>query len=1048
MRRFFPDGVGFHDMKTIRAIGWMALTCAVGTAWAETVVSNAAGRLSVHFCRENLVHFRYAPNGTAFEPDGTYVARQAIAKRDADYAPVAVAESRSADAVTLAGRRLTVSVDPKTLGIAVSADGRTVFRSAAEAFTAEGEGRKASFVRDVATEEHFMGLGNIPGNDFTSLELRDRTYDLWLTANNVHAIIPLWYSSSGYGIYLCNANGGRVSFKKDYTVSLEGGEMNVYFVWGPSFKEILTTWSELAGRMHMPPRYALGLTYRGAGGFSAKDLEAVTREQQDAGIAVDVIGVEPGWHTRAYPCSFAWSDKFKDPKGFIDTMHGLGVKINFWEHPYYSPECPIAKASEPFGLWGEAIAKAEGNNSRYGFGGFVPDMTLEGARDLYWKMHREVLFDRGADGLKVDETDDWATGRSLSGKMPGGISFNAYHNLIGTLTCNFVHERFRDTYGKRTFLFSRGNWAGMQRWATSAYTDFYGFEQFVMSVIVQSCSGSYYTPEIRNQETPSDIAYMRRAQMMFLTPFPMSNEWQENAVVTRRSKAVLDCYKKYNALHYSLIPYLYSLFREQNKTGMGVVRALPFEFGDDPAAFGVSDTFLLGPSLLVHPVSDFRRTVAAKVYLPKGTYWIDWWSHATYAGGEETLYPAPADVLPLFIRYGAIIPMGHYGRNTGDVTSPDIDLLVVPSDDTETRFTLYEDDGISYDYERGVYRETEITAIAQGETVMVKIAAPKGSYKTPARSFNVKILHNGRMEERRVADDGAPHEVSVRMWPMGLIAKPVMPQEGALFECEAEGNLFDKVEINRNETKASGKGIVRNLGENAGSSFVMRHVTVAKAGLYEAELAYGNGDGGPRWLRVSVNGGPGLRLACPRTGPWLTIGTLYFPLPLKEGTNEVRFDTAPGDGWAPDLDSLRIPAEPLAPVGLPEGSRVIPVSQLLGAASVTTLRASVGFTGGTAIDGLGGRGKNGAVYGVNAAKAGPALLTVECANVSGKWQRLKLSVNGKESVLNVEPTGSDQVARPLQEMVYLKAGDNRIELYTTEGDRRALRIGAVALPAM
>ena len=740
---------------------WLSCLALAGLARAETIMSNDAGHLAVHFCRDGLVHFRYAPKGVEFVDPLIYVERQAIAKTDADYAPVEVRETKTADGVTLACGHLAVSVDAKTLGVAVSVDGKAVFRSAAAAFTANGEGRTARFMRDVACEEHFMGLGNIPGTDFKSLELRDRTYDLWLTANNVHAIIPLWYSSAGYGVYLCNSNRGRISFKEDYSVSLEGGEMNFYFVWGPSFKTILGTWSELAGRMNMPPLYALGLTYRGAGGFGAKDLEKVTREQQEAGIAVDVIGVEPGWHTHAYPCSFRWSNKFPDPKGFLDTMHGLGVKVNFWEHPYYSPDCPIVKGAEPYGRWGLEIAKAEGSNSRYGFGGFVPDMTMKGARDLYWKLHEDVLFNIGADGLKVDETDDWAVGRSLTEKMPGGISCNAYHNLIGTLTCNFVHERFRDVYGKRTFIFSRGNWAGMQRWATSAYTDFYGFEQFVMSVIVQSCSGSYYTPEIRNRETPNDFAYMRRAEMMFLTPFPMSNEWQENAVVTRRSKAVLDCYRKYNALHYSLIPYIYSLFREQNKTGIAVVRALPFEFPGDPASYGASDVFLLGPSLLVRPVADFTSACDAKVRLPKGSDWTDWWKGAVYAGGETIVYPCPADVMPIFIRSGAIIPMGRYGRSTGELVSPDIDMLVVPSG-KETSFTLYEDDGISFDYEKGAYRETDISAVAKGESVTVRISKPRGTYKTPKRVFNLKIVHHGNTVLRKVQDDGEMHEITIQ----------------------------------------------------------------------------------------------------------------------------------------------------------------------------------------------------------------------------------------------------------------------------------------------
>ena len=749
------------QLRLRAGIALALLAAAFSAARAETVVSNSLGRLAVSFCREDLVQFRYAPGGTEFVPQAVYAARQAIEKTDADYAPVKVRESRSPDAVTAACGKTSVSVDAKTLGIAVSVDGRVVFRSAAEAFSAYGEGRRASFVRDVAGEERFMGLGNIPGNDFKSLELRDMTYDLWLSEKNVHAIVPLWYSSSGYGIYLCGSNRGRISFARDYSVSLEGGEMNFYFVWGPSYKKILANWSELAGRMHMPPLYALGLTYRGAGGFNAKDLENVIREQHAAGISVDVVGVEPGWHSRAYPCSFRWSDRFKDPKGFLDVMHGLGVKVNFWEHPYYSPDCPIAKASEPYGRWGGDIAKAEGVDKRYGFGGFVPDMTIPAARDLYWKLHEDVLFGLGADGLKVDETDDWAVGRSLAVKMPSGISCNAYHNLIGTLTCNFVHERCRDVYGRRTFLFSRGNWAGMQRWATSAYTDFYGFEQFVMSVIVQSCSGSYYTPEIRNRETPNDFAYMRRAEMMFLTPFPMSNEWQENAVVTRRSKAVLDCYRKYNALHYSLIPYIYSLFREQNKTGIAVVRALPFEFPGDPASYGASDVFLLGPSLLVRPVADFTSACDAKVRLPKGSAWTDWWKGAVYAGGETIVYPCPADVMPIFIRSGAIIPMGRYGRSTGELVSPDIDLLVVPSG-KETSFTLYEDDGISFDYEKGACRETDISAVAKGESVTVRISKPRGTYKTPKRVFNLKIVHHGNTVLRKVQDDGEMHEITIQ----------------------------------------------------------------------------------------------------------------------------------------------------------------------------------------------------------------------------------------------------------------------------------------------
>ncbi len=161
-----------YSMKTILATS-LAAVVSIGALHAETVVSNPEGRLSVRFCRDNLVHFRYAPNGTEFVPEDTYVLRQAIEKKDSDYAPVSVKESRSSGSISLAGERLKVSVDSKTLGISITADGREVFRSAAEAFASNGEGRTARFVRDVACEESFMGLGNIPGTDFKSLELRE-----------------------------------------------------------------------------------------------------------------------------------------------------------------------------------------------------------------------------------------------------------------------------------------------------------------------------------------------------------------------------------------------------------------------------------------------------------------------------------------------------------------------------------------------------------------------------------------------------------------------------------------------------------------------------------------------------------------------------------------------------------------------------------------------------------------------------------------------------------------------------------------------------------
>ena len=707
-------------------------------------VENDTARLAVDFRAPDVVHFRAAPAGAPFEDPARKVTCGLVATADAECPAVAGEIVRDDAALTLSSSALRVRVDRATLAFSVwTADGTRVFASADRPFAFDGRARKASFRRDVRGVERFFGLGNVPGRRFEKLDHRDTVYDLWLSDDNVHAVIPLWYSSQGYGLYACSSNRGQVDFTEGYSLSLEAGEMDFYFLWGPSFKRILGSWSELAGRMRLPPRYALGLTYRGFGGWRDEDLVRAVTAQQEAGIRLDVVGVEPGWHTWAYPCSFVWSEKFPDPRGFVARMHGLGLKVNLWEHPYVSTNAPFRAAIGPYGLDGADVGTREWENGtkyKYGFGGFIPDMTMPEARDVYWNHHRAALVDLGVDGFKVDETDSFSANRSTEKRFPGGLSCNAYHNLLGTLTVNFLHARYRRDFNRRSFMYSRGNYAGMQRWATAAYTDFYGFPQFVMSLIAQSYSGTYYTPEIRDVSTPSDVDYMRRAQMMFLTPFAQADEWQKPTCVLRRSAAVVACYREYNALHYALIPYLYSLFREQNETGVGVLRALGLEFPSDPKAQGIADAFMLGPSLLVHPVASLEPTAAVEVYLPAGEEWMDYREGKVYPGDQTIVYTCDAKTLPLFVRVGAVIPLGHYGKNTSEVVDPTFTLAVFPPRRAHTAsFTAYEDDGISFDYEKGVFAETPVTVKTDADRIDIRLAARRGTYKVGPRACELKV---------------------------------------------------------------------------------------------------------------------------------------------------------------------------------------------------------------------------------------------------------------------------------------------------------------------
>ena len=1040
------------------------------TPISEVIVTSGKDRLAVNFCREDVVHFRFAPDGEDFVREDAVP--EAIAKYDSEYDAVCGEIVEEDGSTVIRTETLTVKVDQKTLGITVTdLEGNEIFKSAAKAFSVDGQGKKASFVRDVASTEHFFGLGNVKGDAFTTTDHRNTVYDLWMHDDNVHAIIPLWYSTAGYGIYVNNSNRGSINFKKDYSLSLDGGEMNFYFFYGPSFKTILSNWSELAGRMAMPPLYALGLTYRGHSNWTEDQLTDAITSQFDAGIAIDIAGVEPGWQTKTYPCTYAWNTKFTtDAAAFVKRMHNLGLHVNLWEHPYVSPNASIYEDILPFSLKGSDIGTRdwEDRSGNYAFGGIVPDLTIEDARDLYWSIHDNNLISIGVDGFKVDETDSWGANASLDLLFPGGLSNNAYHNLLGTLTVNLLHERYRDEYNLRSFMYSRGNYFGMQRYATSAYTDYYGFDQFVMSVIAQSYSGTYYTPEIRDTSTKNDISYMRRAQLMFLTPFAMSNEYATEATVLIRSQAIIDCYTKYNQLHYKLIPYMYSLFWNQYNTGIGVTRSLLLEFQDDPNVYKINNQFMLGESFMVCPVSSTARVATVNIYLPQGELWMDYNSGFVYEGGQTIEYTCAADTLPLFVRMGAIVPLGHYGNNTADVVDTTLTLDIYPST-KKTSFLLYEDDGKSYEYQIGDYAETSLSAQLDGESIVCTVGARNGQYEVDTRACVLQLHYRAlpssvtldgkeisaaasleafnsatgpcyyydanakydidKIIYVRLTDDGKEHTVVATVGKEPEQQMPEVIIDGSLYECEASNNTLVGAKVTV-KNGASGKAVVSDIGNNGKNTLTINGVKVAKSGLYDVEISYYNGSEDARMLYISVNGEEPIPVYCYSAANWSDSKSLTVPMQLNEGENTITFGTAEGKGQAPDLDCIIVYDEETTTISM-SGNVLYPKDAQLGDGLV--IEQMSGAVGGNVVNGFGSAAGAALTYKVTSDREGPYQLNINYASPSLRPQKINLTVNGSTTQISLPTTSSTHLFSTLNMTIYLKQGENIISLGTDGG---------------
>jgi alpha-glucosidase/alpha-D-xyloside xylohydrolase len=191
--------------------------------------------------------------------------------------------------------------------------------------------------------------------------------------------------------------------------------------------------------------------------------------------------------------------------------------------------------------------------------------------------------------------------------------------------------------------------------------------------------------------------------------------------------------RKYLELRYRLMPYLYSAVRECTETGMPVLRAMWLHYPEDAAAVARGDQFLWGRDVLVAPVVE-QGAAARQVYLPRGA-WYDFWSGERVEGGREITRPVDLETMPLYVRAGAIVPMGPLRQYTAEKVNGPIAVTVYPG--ANGTFLLYEDDGGSFDYRKGEWMGLEMAWNDARKALAVKLA--RGSKLLGRRELEVRM---------------------------------------------------------------------------------------------------------------------------------------------------------------------------------------------------------------------------------------------------------------------------------------------------------------------
>jgi len=581
-------------------------------------------------------------------------------------------------------------------------------------------------------DEKIFGLGL----NFKTVEQRGRIMRLHVDHypgsdnGRTHAPVPFFVSSKGYGAFINSARyidvycgtgvtkdsahpaeirdrntnphwtASPYSDNLEFLIPADGVEVVLFS--GKTMLDVVRRFNLYNGGGVLPPKWGLGFWHRVPTLYSDRQVKEEVSEFRKRGFPLTVIGLEPGWQTTAYPCTYEWCrERFPEPEAFVKELKEDDVRVNLWLNRGINPESCLGKEMEPYTC------------SHTEWCGLVPDYTMPQAQDIVRRFWEQNQLDMGVSGYKMDENDgfdNWIFPDVAT--FPSGVSAEQIRQIYGSLMQSIQTKMFRDR-NIRTYGLVRAGNGGTSSFPYVIYNDYYDHRGFITALINSSFIGTLWTPEVRSSKTSEE--WLRRMQTVCFSPLAMLNAWSDGT----KPWSFADVEKQVNevaVLRMRLIPYLYSAFADYCFKGTPVIRAMNLVDGyscdsvmeagkldstGNPYAEAVrhenKDQFMVGDNILVAPL--FAGEKERKVILPQGK-WYDFYT-GEYAGEGEVISVVPGvDKIPVYVRDGGIIPLFPATCRLDGCKQP---LEILHYGTKPSTFRLYDDDGETFNYEKGEY---------------------------------------------------------------------------------------------------------------------------------------------------------------------------------------------------------------------------------------------------------------------------------------------------------------------------------------------------------
>ena len=605
-------------------------------------------------------------------------------------------------------------------------------------------------------DETIFGLGL----NFKTVDQRGRVMRLHVDHyggsdnGRTHAPIPFFVSSKGYGALINSARyidvwvGTSVrqdssnppvakdrNTDKDWTaqpysdnleflIPAEGAEVIVFS--GKTMLDVVRRYNLYNGGGCLPPKWGLGFWHRVPSLFTDTEIEREVQEFRDKGFPLNVVGLEPGWMTASYPCTYEWDNtRFPNPQAFTKKMKESNIQTNLWMNPYISPKGELYDRIKPY------------TSSHTVWCGIVPDYMMSEAQRILIDHFKKHQLNLGVSGYKMDENDgydSWLWPDVAS--FPSGTSAEQMRQIYGSLMQKVTTQMYKDE-NKRTYGLVRAANAGTTSFPYVIYNDYYNHHDFITALVNSSFIGVLWTPEVRASRTSEE--WLRRMQTVCFSPLAMLNAWADGTKPWTFPE-VAESVKAISLLRMQLIPYLYTAFADYTFKGTPPVRAMNLEEGynmdekmlqvsfdatNNPYALAikkeVKDQFMVGNSLLVAPL--FEGEKERKVILPKGK-WYDFYT-GEFAGEGEIISVSPGlDKIPVYVKDGGIVPMFPPIRQIDNKQYP---LEVRHYGNAPGIYDLYDDDGETFNYQKGEFVRIVLTVdVDASNNKMGKASIPGG----------------------------------------------------------------------------------------------------------------------------------------------------------------------------------------------------------------------------------------------------------------------------------------------------------------------------------